>query len=91
MNKFHTDIFGGVDPETARRKSRTKSGVGIQALAMAESLSKISENEVKEINSDSSFGESSHSSPKAHKRLSSKSCSLGHSRSTGPKSPKPTK
>jgi hypothetical protein len=66
MNKFNPELFAAEGSEPVRRISdkRNMAGGGYQVGRIAETLSKISENEVKEKNSDSSFGESKHSSPK---------------------------
>ena len=65
MGKFKSQIFAAKGSERFRRiahKPNTVGG-GFQQGRIASSLSKISENEVKEINSDSSFGENGHLSP----------------------------
>jgi hypothetical protein len=72
MNKFNPEIFAAEGSEPVRRISdrRNIAGGGYQVGRIAETLSKISENVVKEKNSDSSFGESEHSSPKMQWKLS---------------------
>lgn len=66
MNKFTPEFFAEEGSQPVRRilDKRNMAGGGYQVGRIAETLSKISENEVKEINSDSSFGQSKHSSPK---------------------------
>lgn len=66
MNKFTPEFFAEEGRTPVRRilDKRNMAGGGYQVGRIAETLSKISENEVKEINSDSSFCQSKHSSPK---------------------------